>query len=170
MTEDLRRLRTLKNKNVKFKTDSNRPAEVVYTSTFKSVVRYSDTTVYDQYYYKDIIDSDQHQIAEWIYALATSSGTTPRVSTSSMERITGKNGASISETSAQSKQTLNGILRHIQDTCGRDAKSLVESLVIYDTSIREWSKINHKSRVGKISLLKNSLDEAKNFRDNYLKR
>lgn len=160
----------MKNKSVKFKTDSNRPAEVVYTSTFKSVVKYSDTTVYDQYYYKDIIDSDQHQIAEWIYALATRSGTTPRIATSSMERITGKSGNSISETSAQSKQTLNGILRHIKDTCGKDAKSLVESLVIYDTSIREWSKINHKSRVGKIDLLRNSLNEVRNFRDNYLRK
>jgi len=168
--EDLQRQKIMNNKSVKFKTDSNRPAEVVYTSTFKSVVKYSDTTVYDQYYYKDIIDSDQHQVAEWIYALATASGATPRIATSSMEKVTGKSGNSITETSAQSKQTLDNILRHILDKCGKDAKSIVESLVIYDTSIREWSKIHHKSRVGKINLLKNSLDEVRNFRDNYLRK
>ena len=155
---------------VKFKTENDRIAEVRYVGKFKTVVRYADTTVFDRFLFENKINDEQFQIAEWLYTLSMASGI--NISTSSfLNNDTGvrtNNRDNISEKSVNARLILNKCLDHVQEKRGQVAKSLLTALVIYQKSIREWSQANSVSRLGKLNLFKQILDDLIYFRDHHI--
>ena len=155
---------------IKFKTENNRIAEVRYVGKFKSVVRYADTTVFDRFLFENKINDEQFQKAEWLYTLSMASGI--NISTSSfLNNDTGvrtNNRDNISEKSVNARLILNKCLDHVQEKRGHVAKSLLTALVIYQKSIREWSQANSVSRLGKLNLFKQTLDDLIYFRDHHI--
>ena len=157
-------------KKVKFITESSRFAEVAYTSKFTSVVRYADTTIFDQLLFQDKINNEQYQIAEWLYTLALHSGINISTSSFLSNPIPGSrtSNESISEKSVRCRLTLNKCLDHIKSSMGAEAQSLLEAIVFYQKSIRDWSRSTNRPRQGKMELFKKSLDELIKFRDHHV--
>ena len=157
-------------KRVKFLTENKRQAEIAYVGNFKTVVRYADTTVFDQFLFQEKINPEQFQIAEWLYTLALASGI--NISTSSflsnMSGVRGNGDNNISEKSVNARLTLEKCIKHVGEKRGPVAKSLLEALVIYQKSIREWARATSRSRVGKLDLFKQSLDDLIDFRDHHV--
>jgi hypothetical protein len=157
-------------KRVKFVTEDKRQAEIAYVGKFKTVVRYADTTIFDQYLFQEKINPEQFQIAEWIYALAMASGI--NISTSSFlnnpSGVRGSGVNDISEKSVNARIVLDKCLCHIKQKRGPAAQSLLEALVIYQKSIREWARSTSSSRQGKLDLFKQTLDDLIHFRNNHI--
>jgi len=163
------KLKTSK-KSVKFVSEaSRRPVEVRRISRFRTVTRYADTTTFDKLFYEDKIDQQQHQIAEWLYAIALASGI--RFSSSSaFDQTLSSSFSNMSETekSSNNRMVLHKCLNAVKRNISREACSLLEATVFYDKSVREWARTTGYGRNGKIDLLRKSLDEVMDFRDNQL--
>ena len=78
------------------------------------------------------------------------------------------NKDNISEKSVNARLILNKCLDHVQEKRGHIAKSLLTALVIYQKSIREWSQANSVSRLGKLNLFKQTLNDLIYFRDHHI--
>ena len=158
-------------KSIKFVSQANRrPVEVRRIGRFKTITRFADVTVFDKLFYEEKIDYHQHQISEWLYAIGLSSGI--RFSGSSV--FEKPIGSSFSNTSETEKSSHNRLLLHkcmmaVQKGISKEACSLLEAIIFYDKSIREWSKSTGYGRNGKVQLLRQSLDAVIDFRDNGLK-
>ena len=148
-------------------TESNRPVEIISVGKFKTTAKYADTTNYDLLYFQDRINQDQHQSAEYLYGLALASNIKLSISSflSNPIREPKSGQLSQSEKSAQSRNTLNKILAAVSQRCGSLAGELLQGVVIYNYSIREWCAINSKGREGKLQTLQSALDEVQNFRE-----
>jgi len=163
------KLKTLK-KSLKFLSeDKKRPVEVRRIGRVKTMTRYYDTTNFDKMLYEDKIDHNQHQIAEWLYAIGIASGI--RLSTSSsFEPTVSSSFSNLNETerSTNCRMVLSKCLNAVKSNVSNEACSLLEAIVLYDKSVREWAKCTGYGRNGKIDLFKKSLDEVQDFRDNQL--
>jgi len=161
--------KTLK-KSIKFVSEAScRPVEVRRIGRFRTVTRYADTTTFDKLFYEDKIDQQQHQIAEWLYAIGMSSGI--RFSTSSVfDQVISSSFSNMSETekSSNSRMVLHKCLNAVKKNISMEACSLLEAIVFYDKSVREWARTTGYNRNGKIDLFRKSLDEIMDFRDNQL--
>tara|TARA_Y100001973_G_C5190270_1_gene330536 strand:+ start:1188 stop:1703 length:516 start_codon:yes stop_codon:yes gene_type:complete len=154
---------------IKVTTQNNRPVQVYSVGKFKNTARFSDTNNFDLYFFQDKINQDQHQTAEYLYGLALASNIKLSVASflSNPIKISGSAASSnnAQEKSAQSKKALNKILTEVSKRCGNVAKSLLESVVVYNYSIRDWSLLNNKTREGKLQLLQTALDEVSKIRE-----
>ena len=167
-TYDKKNKKALTRPKIKIKTNSNRPVEVISVSRFKTTARFADTNTFDLLYFQDKINQDQHQSAEYLYGLALSSNVKLSISSFLSNPIREQNpgGNNQSERSAQSRNLMNKILAAVKHQCGDLAGELLQGVVIYNYSIREWCAINHKGRDGKLQLLQGALNEVKNYREN----
>ena len=155
-------------KRIKINTDQNRPVEINYIGNgIRSTVRYADTSIYDLYYFQDKITPEQHQSAEWLHSLAIRSNLKLTVQSflSNPVRLGNSSIASMTERSANSRVVLNKVLNHIKNNCGKVSSSLLEGIIIYNQSLSDWSRSVGKSRTGKLSVLKDALDEVGKFRE-----
>lgn len=168
MKKNFSKKKTLTRKTIKITTQNNRPVEVYNVGKFKTTTRFSDTNSFDLYYFQDKINHQQHQVAEYLYGLALASDMKLSVSSflSNPVKVVGSNSSlHMSEKSAQSKKALNRIMSEVSRRCGRVSKSLLEGVIIYNHTIREWAHMNKKTRNGKLQLLQVALDEVGKIRD-----
>ena len=157
-------------KTIRFYNESQRPVEIRKIGRSTSYVRFADTTVFDKFYHSQKINEDLYSIAEWLFTIGK--GCKVHYATSSFlgTPISGSRGSSSeTEKSTHNGMILKKCLEHIQKEFGVVACSLLQGIIFYEQSIRDWSKTTGNSRNGKMELFRQSLDELKEFRENKMK-
>ena len=153
-------------RTIRFYNESKRPVEIRKIGRSTSYVRFADTTVFDKFYHSQKITEEQYTIAEWLFTIGK--GCSIHYASSSFlgTPISGSRGTSSeTEKSTQNRMVLNKCLEHIRREFGIVACSLLQGIIFYEQSIRDWSKSTGNPRNGKMELFRQSLDELKEFRE-----